>query len=74
MINMMQLMQMMQAGGNPMMMLQQMMGQDPRAMQAMRMLNGKSPAQLQKMVQNMAQQRGMSVEQLAAQFGLTLPK
>ena len=60
-MNMMQLLQMMQSGGNPMMMLQQMMG-------------GKSPAQLRQMAQNMAQQRGMSLEQIAGQFGLKLPK
>lgn len=71
---MMQIMQMMQSGGNPMMMLQNMMGNDPRIGQAMRLMQGKNPAQLRKMVQNMAQQRGMSVEQLAQQFGLKLPK
>lgn len=73
-MNMMQLLQMMQSGGNPMMMLQQMMGSDPRAAQAMKMMGGKSPAQLRKMAQNMAHQRGMSLEQIAGQFGLTLPK
>ena len=71
---MMQLLQMMQSGGNPMMMLQQMMGSDPRAEQAMKMIGGKSPAQLRQMAQNMAQQRGMSLEQIAGQFGLKLPK
>lgn len=71
---MMQLLQMMQLGGNPMMMLHQMMGSDPRAAQAMKMMGGKSPAQLRQMAQNMAQQRGMSLEQIAGQFGLTLPK
>lgn len=73
-MNMMQLLQMMQSGGNPMMMLQQMMGSDPRAAQAIKMMGGKSPAQLRQMAQNMAQQRGMSLEQIAGQFGLTLPK
>lgn len=73
-MNMMQLLQMMQSGGNPMMMLQQMMGSDPRAAQAMKMMGGKSQAQLRQMAQNMAQQRGMSLEQIAGQFGLKLPK
>lgn len=73
-MNMMQLLQMMQSGGNPMMTLQQMMGSDPRAAQAMKMMVGKSPAQLRQMAQNMAQQRGMSLDQIAGQFGLTLPK
>lgn len=74
MINMMQMMQFMQGGGNPMGMLQQMMGSDPRANMAMRMLQGKNPAQLQQMARNMAQQRGMSLEQLAGQFGINIPR
>lgn len=74
MINMMQMLQMLQGGGNPLAMLQQYGGQDPRAMQAMRMLQGKSPQELRTMAQNMAQQRGMTVEQLAGMYGLTLPK
>ena len=74
MINMMQILQMLQGGTNPVSMLQQMMGQDPRAGQAMKLLQGKSPQQMRTMAQNMAQQRGMSLEQLAGQFGLHLPK
>ena len=73
-MNMMQLLQMIQSCGNPMMMLQQMMGSDPRAAQAMKMMGGKSPAQMRQMAQNMAQQRGMSLEQIAGKFGLKLPK
>ena len=74
MINMMQMLQMLRGGSNPMIMLQQMIGQDPRAGQAMRLLQGKTPQQMRMMAQNMAQQRGMSLEQLAGQFGLNLPK
>lgn len=74
MINMMQILQMLQGGTNPIEMLQQMMGQDPRAGQAMKLLQGKSPQQMRTMAQNMAQQRGMSLEQFAGQFGLHLPK
>lgn len=74
MINLMQMLQFMQGGGNPMGMLQQMMGNDPRANMAIKMLHGKNPAQLQQMAQNMAQQRGMSLNQLAGQFDIQLPK
>lgn len=74
MIDMIQILQMMRGGANPMSMLQQMMGQDPRAGQAMKLLQGKSPQQMRTMARNMAQQRGMSLEQLAGQFGLHLPK
>lgn len=74
MINLMQIMQLMQGGMDPSRMLQQMIGRDPRANMAMRLLQGKNQAQLRQMAQNMAQQRGMSLDQLADQFGLRLPK
>ena len=41
---------------------------------ALQLLQGKNQAQLRQMAQNMAQQRGMSLDQLAGQFGLRLPK
>lgn len=74
MINLMQIMQLMQGGMDPSRMLQQMINSDPRANMAMRLLQGKNQAQLRQMAQNMAQQRGMSLDQLAGQFGLRLPK
>lgn len=74
MINMMQILQLMQEGMDPSRMLQQMVGSDPRANIAMRLLQGKNQSQLRQMAQNMAKQRGMSLDQLAGQFGLRLPK
>ena len=74
MINLMQIMQLMQGGMDPSRMLQQMIGSDPRANMALQLLQGKNQAQLRQMAQNMAQQRGMSLDQLAEQFGLRLPK
>ena len=67
------MMQMMRSGGNPMYLLQQMAAQDPQLSQAMRMIQGKSPQQLRSMAENMAKERGVSLESMANQMGITLP-
>ena len=67
------MMQMMRSGGNPMYLLQQMAAQDPQVSQAMRMIQGKSPQQLRSMAENMAKERGVSLEGMATQMGITLP-
>lgn len=59
---------------NPQMLLQQMLRQDPRAEQAMGMLRGKNEAQLRAMAENMAKERGTTVEEVARGLGLRLPK
>lgn len=67
--NLMGLVQMMRNGGNPMVMIQQMAGRDPRMAQAMNIIGGKSPEQLRTIAENMAKERGTSVEQVAKQLG-----
>ena len=67
------MMQIMRSGGNPMYLLQQMAAQDPQVSQAMRMIQGKSPQQLRSMAENMAKERGVSLEGMAHQMGITLP-
>ena len=67
------MMQIMRSGGNPMYLLQQMTAQDPQVSQAMRMIQGKSPQQLRSMAENMAKERGVSLESMANQMGITLP-
>lgn len=57
-------------GGNPMMLMQQMARRDPRAQQAMQMVHGKTPEQLKQMAENMARERGTTVEQIARSMGL----
>ena len=64
----------MQGGMNPNAMLSQMARSDPRAAQALQMLQGKSTDQLRTMAENMARERGTSVEQIARSLGITLPK
>lgn len=57
-------------GGNPMQMIERMAGNDPRIAQARQMLAGKNPQQMQSIVEAMARQRGMTVEQIARGLGL----
>ena len=68
------MLQMARNGGNPMQMLQQMAGQNPQAAQAMRLIHGKNPQQLRQIAENMAKERGVDLDQMARQMGLTLPK
>ena len=72
MLNPMQLIQLIQGGGNPMQMLQQMAGNNPQAAQTMNILRGKNPQQVRQVVENMARQRGTTIEQMAQQMGLPL--
>lgn len=75
MVQMNPMMFLMQAArsGNPMGMLQQLAGQNPQISQAMRMMQGKSTQQLQQMAQNMANERGVSLNDVARQLGITIP-
>lgn len=56
-------------GGNPMRMMQQMAARDPRAALAMKMTQGKNAGQLRQMAMNMAQERGVDLNQLVSQLG-----
>lgn len=57
-------------GGNPMTLIQQMAEQNPKMRQALSMIQGKTPEQLKQMAENMAKERGMTVEQVAKNIGL----
>lgn len=67
------LMQISKNGGNPMRAIQQLAMKDPRAAQAARIAQGKTPEQLRKVTENMAKERGIDLEQMAAQLGIKLP-
>lgn len=69
----MALMQLARSGGNPMQMLSQMAGRDPRAAQAMKLIQGKSPQQLRQVAENMARERGTTLDEIARQMGVNLP-
>lgn len=63
----------MRSGGNPMALIQQMAMQNPEMRQFMQMVQGKSTAQLKQMAENMAKERGVSINDVARQLGITIP-
>lgn len=69
---MMQLINLARNGGNPMAMLNSMAGSNPQISQALNMMSGKSPQQLQQMAINMANERGININQLASSLGLRI--
>lgn len=71
MINPMQMMmQAMQGGQNPMQWLAQMSGRNPQFQQLQQIVQGKSPEQLMQIADNMARERGTTVQALAQQMGI----
>ena len=60
------------SGGNPMQLIQQMAMQDPRIAQAQQMMQGKSAQQLRAMAENMARERGTTVQDVARGLGLNI--
>lgn len=74
MFNPMQILQMVQRGGNPQQIIMQAARQNPVLQQAMQMINGKSPQQIRDMAYQIAAQRGVNLEQFAQQMGIRLPR
>ena len=74
MLNPMQLIQMIQGGGNPMQMLYQASQSDPIVGQVLRMTNGRTPAEMRNRAYEVARQRGVDINQVAQSMGLKLPK
>lgn len=68
----MSMVQMAMGGMTPMQYLQQRMGQNPQIAQAMNLIQGKTPEQLHQIADNMAKQRGTTVEEIARQYGLPM--
>lgn len=68
----MSMIQMAMGGMSPMQYLQQRMGQNPQIAQAMNLIQGKTPEQLHQIADNMAKQRGTTVEEIAQQYGIPL--
>ena len=63
----------MQRGGNPQYLLQQMAQQDPRARQVLQILGNKPGSQQREIVQNMARERGVDLNNLARSLGISIP-
>ena len=64
------LVQAMNSEKDPMSLMQMMSGQNPQIAQAFQMMQGKNPQQLQTMAQNMAQERGIDLNQMIRQLGI----
>ena len=62
------------SGGNVNAMLNQMAAQNPQIRQAMQMMQGKTPQQIQQLAQNMAKERGTTVEDVARSLGFNIPR
>ena len=69
----MTLMQVARSGGNFIPVLQRMAMNNPQAAQAIRLIQGKSPQQLEQIATNMAKERGVSINDIARQLGISLP-
>ena len=74
MLNPMQLVRMMRSSRNPMQILMNASAQNPQLKQVMRAVNGKTPKEMRQMANDLAQQCGVNLDQVARQMGLTLPK
>lgn len=73
--NPLQLFQMLSGSGNPMQMMMGMLGNNPMLNKAYQMVNGKSPEQIRTVINNVANQKGISkqqLQQMASQFGVSL--
>lgn len=70
---MIQMMGLLRSGKNPNAILQTMAMNNPQVRQVMQMMHGKSPDQLRQMANNMAAERGTTVEDIARQLGIQIP-
>lgn len=66
------ILQVMMSGMSPMQYLQKMAAGNPMVAQAANLIQGKSPEQLRQIADNMAKQRGTTVEEIARQYGIPL--
>lgn len=67
------LMNAVRGGGNPTALIEQMAVSNPQMKQAMDMMKGKNPQQLRAMAENMAAERGVSINDVARQLGIVVP-
>lgn len=70
---MLQMVGMLRSGKNPQQFLMQIAQNNPQVRQVMQMMQGKSPAELRKMADNIAAERGTTVEDVARQLGIMIP-
>ncbi len=54
--------------------LQQAAGKSPHATQTLQAIQGKNPQQMRQIAENMAKEKGLSLQDFAGHLGITLPK
>lgn len=69
---MLQMVGMLRNGQDPRQFLMQMAQNNPQVRQVMQMMQGKSPAELRQMADNIAAERGTTVEDVARQLGIMI--
>ena len=70
---MLQMVGMLRSGKDPRQFLMQMAQNNPQVRQVMQMMQGKSPAELRQLADNIAAERGTTVEDVARQLGIMIP-
>lgn len=70
---MLQMVGMLRNGQDPRQFLMQMAQNNPQVRQVMQMMKCKSPAELRQMADNIAAERGTTVEDVARQLGIMIP-
>lgn len=73
-MEMMQLAQMARQGGNPRQFMTQAVQRSPRLQRAMQQINGKTPDQIMSMAEQMAQNMGVNLQEVANRLGVQLPQ
>ncbi len=73
-MNLMQLAQMIRRAPNPNQAFYQMISQYPQGQQVLMLMQGKSPDQFKGVLENMARERGTTLEQIITGMGFTLNK
>lgn len=71
-MNIMQIIQMVKGGMNPMQTLMGMAPQNPVIGQAMQMANGRTPWEMRQMVFSLAQRKGVDIGQMARMLGVRI--
>ena len=74
MMEMIQLSQMARQGGNPRQFMTQAAQRSPRLQRAMKRINGKTPDQIMDIAEQMAQNMGVNLNEVAARLGVQLPQ
>lgn len=73
-MNFMQLAQMISRSQNPMQMFYQVVSQYPQGQQVLNLMRGKTPEQFKGVLENMAKERGTTIEQVLGNMGFKLNK